>query len=200
MSLSNVRLPRMLLAYAMHRARSTRCRWLSFHEMIEKMMEVFMETFRSWISFGKLLLCVDKELQRIEVDKAKVDVIAKLPYPTTVKGVRSFLGHAVAKSLTWWHRFHGLFPSFEGNKYILEAVSDICQHGYVNTENLRVFEAMVHELPILVSVGRCQKALRHLAAGLGFVPKESRYMDDSPSKALFTGLVMDIYEKDKNRS
>ncbi|GJV78529.1 reverse transcriptase domain-containing protein [Tanacetum coccineum] len=29
----------------------------------------------------------------IEVDKAKVDVIAKLPHPTTVKGVRSFLGH-----------------------------------------------------------------------------------------------------------
>ncbi|GJR13861.1 reverse transcriptase domain-containing protein [Tanacetum coccineum] len=27
-------------------------------------------------------------------DKAKVDVIAKLPHPTTVKGVRSFLGHA----------------------------------------------------------------------------------------------------------
>nr|GEU71012.1 DNA-directed DNA polymerase [Tanacetum cinerariifolium] len=31
---------------------------------------------------------------RLEVDRAKVDVIAKLPYPTTVKGVRSFLGHA----------------------------------------------------------------------------------------------------------
>ncbi|GJX21480.1 reverse transcriptase domain-containing protein [Tanacetum coccineum] len=30
----------------------------------------------------------------IEVDKVKVDVIAKLPHPTTVKGVRSFLGHA----------------------------------------------------------------------------------------------------------
>ncbi|GKA80165.1 reverse transcriptase domain-containing protein [Tanacetum coccineum] len=30
----------------------------------------------------------------IEVDKAKVDVIAKLPHPTTVKGVRSFLGHS----------------------------------------------------------------------------------------------------------
>nr|GEY13604.1 reverse transcriptase domain-containing protein [Tanacetum cinerariifolium] len=30
----------------------------------------------------------------IEVDKAKVDVITKLPYPTTVKGIRSFLGHA----------------------------------------------------------------------------------------------------------
>nr|GEX48231.1 hypothetical protein [Tanacetum cinerariifolium] len=32
--------------------------------------------------------------QGIEVDKAKVDVISKLPHPTTVKGIRSFLGHA----------------------------------------------------------------------------------------------------------
>ncbi|GJR69295.1 reverse transcriptase domain-containing protein [Tanacetum coccineum] len=30
----------------------------------------------------------------IEVDKAKVDMIAKLPHPTTVKGVQSFLSHA----------------------------------------------------------------------------------------------------------
>nr|GEX01306.1 DNA-directed DNA polymerase [Tanacetum cinerariifolium]GEX04098.1 DNA-directed DNA polymerase [Tanacetum cinerariifolium] len=30
----------------------------------------------------------------IEVDKTKVDVIAKLPHHTTVKGIRSFLGHA----------------------------------------------------------------------------------------------------------
>nr|GEZ14225.1 reverse transcriptase domain-containing protein [Tanacetum cinerariifolium] len=30
----------------------------------------------------------------IEVDKAKVDIISKLPHPTTVKGIRSFLGHA----------------------------------------------------------------------------------------------------------
>ncbi|GKB41668.1 hypothetical protein Tco_0886610 [Tanacetum coccineum] len=36
----------------------------------------------------------------IEVDKAKVDVIAKLPHPTTVKGIRSFLGHA-----GFYHRF-----------------------------------------------------------------------------------------------
>ncbi|GJV44964.1 reverse transcriptase domain-containing protein [Tanacetum coccineum] len=49
-----------------------------FHDMIEETMEVFIGDFRSGI----------------EVDKAKVDVIAKLPHPTTVKGVRSFLGHA----------------------------------------------------------------------------------------------------------
>ena len=29
-----------------------------------------------------------------EVDKAKVELIVKLPSPTTVKGVRQFLGHA----------------------------------------------------------------------------------------------------------
>nr|GEW02593.1 reverse transcriptase domain-containing protein [Tanacetum cinerariifolium] len=30
----------------------------------------------------------------IEVDKAKIEVISKLSHPTTVKGIRSFLGHA----------------------------------------------------------------------------------------------------------
>nr|GEZ87839.1 reverse transcriptase domain-containing protein [Tanacetum cinerariifolium] len=30
----------------------------------------------------------------IEVDKAKIEVISKPPHPTTVKGIRSFLGHA----------------------------------------------------------------------------------------------------------
>ncbi|GJS97826.1 reverse transcriptase domain-containing protein [Tanacetum coccineum] len=36
-----------------------------------------------------------KEISKngIEVDKAKFDVIAKLPHPTIVKGIRSFLGH-----------------------------------------------------------------------------------------------------------
>lgn len=36
----------------------------------------------------------------IEVDQAKVEVIEKLPPPTTVKAVRSFLGHA-----RFYHRF-----------------------------------------------------------------------------------------------
>ncbi|GJZ89416.1 reverse transcriptase domain-containing protein [Tanacetum coccineum] len=97
-----------------------------FHDMIEKMIKVFMDDFPVFRnSFENCLSRVDKMLQRcedtnlclnwekshfmvkegivlgqkiskkgIEVDKAKVDVIAKLPHPTTVKGVRSFLGHA----------------------------------------------------------------------------------------------------------
>nr|GFA44832.1 reverse transcriptase domain-containing protein [Tanacetum cinerariifolium] len=36
----------------------------------------------------------------IEVDKAKIEVISKLPHPTTVKGIHSFLGHA-----GFYHRF-----------------------------------------------------------------------------------------------
>ena len=32
--------------------------------------------------------------QGIEVDKAKFELIVKLPSPTTIKGVRQFLGHA----------------------------------------------------------------------------------------------------------
>jgi hypothetical protein len=31
----------------------------------------------------------------IEVDKAKIEVTEQLPPPTSVKGIRSFLGHAV---------------------------------------------------------------------------------------------------------
>nr|GEY19298.1 hypothetical protein [Tanacetum cinerariifolium] len=46
--------------------------------------------------FSKLTLPFRKDVeeQRIEVNKAKVVVITKLTHPTTVKGIRSFLGHA----------------------------------------------------------------------------------------------------------
>nr|GEU40722.1 reverse transcriptase domain-containing protein [Tanacetum cinerariifolium] len=45
---------------------------------------------------GKVPDCPRHKISKngLEVDHAKVDVIAKLPHPTTVKGVRSFLGHA----------------------------------------------------------------------------------------------------------
>nr|GEW45826.1 reverse transcriptase domain-containing protein [Tanacetum cinerariifolium] len=60
-----------------------------FHDMIEKTMEVFMDDFSRRDCLSHKILN-----SGIEVDRAKVDVIAKLPHPTTVKGVRSFLGHA----------------------------------------------------------------------------------------------------------
>ncbi|GJR34484.1 reverse transcriptase domain-containing protein [Tanacetum coccineum] len=62
-------------------------------------MEVFIDDFLVFgDSFDSCLSNLEKMLKghkisksRIEVDRAKVDVIAKLPHPTTVKGVRSFL-------------------------------------------------------------------------------------------------------------
>ncbi|GKE72413.1 hypothetical protein Tco_1534454 [Tanacetum coccineum] len=90
-----------------------------FHDMIEITMEVFMDDFSSCLSHLDKMhqRCEDTNLVQnwekchfmvkegivlghkisktgIEVDKAKVDVIAKLPHPTTEKGIRSFLGHA----------------------------------------------------------------------------------------------------------
>ncbi|GJS87440.1 reverse transcriptase domain-containing protein [Tanacetum coccineum] len=59
-----------------------RCMMAIFHDMIEKTMEVFMDDFSVFAS--SLGHKISKK--GIEVDKAKIDVIAKLPHPTTVKG------------------------------------------------------------------------------------------------------------------
>ncbi|GKF24682.1 reverse transcriptase domain-containing protein [Tanacetum coccineum] len=81
---------------------------------------------------------------RIEVDRAKVDVIATLPYPTTVKGtLKKKLTEAPILVVPDWNLpfelmcdvsdfeigadiwgidFMGPFPSSKGNKYILIAV------------------------------------------------------------------------------
>nr|GEZ88085.1 reverse transcriptase domain-containing protein [Tanacetum cinerariifolium] len=67
-----------------------RCMMAIFHDMIEQTMEVFMDDFSV---FG-IVLGHRISKKGIEVDKAKIDVISKLPHPTAVKGIRSFLGHA----------------------------------------------------------------------------------------------------------
>nr|GEY46309.1 reverse transcriptase domain-containing protein [Tanacetum cinerariifolium] len=97
-----------------------RCMLAIFHDMVEKMMEVFMDDFLVFgNSFKNCLSRLDKMMQRcedtklclnwekshfmvkegivlghkiskngIEVDKAKLDVLTKLPHPTTVKDPR----------------------------------------------------------------------------------------------------------------
>nr|GEY17901.1 DNA-directed DNA polymerase [Tanacetum cinerariifolium] len=64
-----------LLGYAMHQARF---RGEKSHFMVKE----------------GIVLSHKISKEGIEVDKAKVEVIAKLPHPTTVKGICSFLGHA----------------------------------------------------------------------------------------------------------
>nr|GEX95530.1 reverse transcriptase domain-containing protein [Tanacetum cinerariifolium] len=74
-----------LSACAMHQARSKVCEdtnlslnWEKSHFMVKEGIVLGHKIFKNGIV----------------VDRAKVDVIAKLPHPTTVKGVRSFPGHA----------------------------------------------------------------------------------------------------------
>nr|GEX95379.1 hypothetical protein [Tanacetum cinerariifolium] len=73
------------------------CMMAIFHDMIEKTIEVFMDDFLKKCHFMvKHGIFLGHKIYKngLEVDRSKLDVIAKLPYPTTVKGVRSFLGHA----------------------------------------------------------------------------------------------------------
>ncbi|GKF22156.1 reverse transcriptase domain-containing protein [Tanacetum coccineum] len=151
-----------------------RCMMAIFHDMIEKMMKVFMDDFSLFgNSFGNCLSRIDKMLQRcedtnlclnwekshfmvkecivlghkisknrIEVDKAKVDVIAKLPHPTTVKGVRSFLGHAC-----FYRRF---IKDFSKISYLLEKntlfiFSDECIQAF------ETLKKKLTEAPILIT-------------------------------------------------
>ncbi|GJT91460.1 reverse transcriptase domain-containing protein [Tanacetum coccineum] len=79
-----------LLVYAMHQARSR-----------EKMLKRCEDTNLA-LNWEKSHFMVKEGIvlghkiskKGIELDKAKIDVIAKLPHPTTVKGIRSFLRHA----------------------------------------------------------------------------------------------------------
>ncbi|CAL9021113.1 unnamed protein product, partial [Prunus brigantina] len=65
-----------------------RCMMSIFSDMVERFIEVFMDDFSVFV-LGHVI-----SSKGIEVDKAKIDLIASMPSPTSVKEVRSFLGHA----------------------------------------------------------------------------------------------------------
>nr|GEY03170.1 reverse transcriptase domain-containing protein [Tanacetum cinerariifolium] len=63
-----------------------RCMLAIFHDMVEKTMEVFMDDFLSHFMVKEGIVLGHKISKNgIEVDKAKINVMAKLPHPTTVK-------------------------------------------------------------------------------------------------------------------
>ena len=103
-----------------------RCMLSMFSDMVEHIMEVYMDDitvygddFEECLTNLEAILqrCIEKNLvlnwekchfmvkqgivlghiissRGIEVDKAKIDIISKLPPPTNVKTIRQFLGHA----------------------------------------------------------------------------------------------------------
>nr|GEW56319.1 reverse transcriptase domain-containing protein [Tanacetum cinerariifolium] len=81
------------------------CMMAIFHDMIERTMKVFMDDFSVFgNSFSTCLTNLENMLKRCEDTKLALnwekshfmvkEGIVKLPHPTTVKGIRSFLGHA----------------------------------------------------------------------------------------------------------
>ncbi|KAL4352974.1 hypothetical protein GQ457_06G014840 [Hibiscus cannabinus] len=78
-----------------------------FSNMNEDCLEIFMDDFSTFetnlmLNWEKCHFMVDEGILLghkisccgMEFERAKIDVISKLPPPTTVKGIRSFLGHA----------------------------------------------------------------------------------------------------------
>nr|GEU53511.1 reverse transcriptase domain-containing protein [Tanacetum cinerariifolium] len=103
-----------------------RCMLAIFHDMVEKTMEVFMDDFSVFgNSFKNCLSRLDKMLQShkiskngIEVDRAKVNVIAKLPHPTTVKG--AVLGQRHEKNFKPIHYASKTMTNAESNYTTIE--------------------------------------------------------------------------------
>ncbi|XP_023634279.1 uncharacterized protein LOC111829418 [Capsella rubella] len=73
-----------------------RCMTSIFSDLIEEMVEVFMDDFSVYgSSFSSCLLNLCRVSEKgIEVDKAKIEVMVQLQPPKSVKDIRSFLGHA----------------------------------------------------------------------------------------------------------
>ncbi|GJT53481.1 reverse transcriptase domain-containing protein [Tanacetum coccineum] len=125
-----------------------------FYDMIEKTMKVFMDdflvfedSFSSCLSHLDIMLkCHKISKSGIEVDRAKVDVIAKLPPPTIVKRIRSFLGHA-----GFYRRFIQAFSKIaRPMTHLLEKdtpffLSDECLASF------KILKKKLTEAPILVS-------------------------------------------------
>nr|GEW00631.1 reverse transcriptase domain-containing protein [Tanacetum cinerariifolium] len=84
-----------------------RCMMAIFHDMIEKRWRC--EDTKLALNWEKSHFMVKEGIvlghkiskKGIEVDKAKIEVISKIPHPTTVKGIRSFLGHAGIEKHFW---------------------------------------------------------------------------------------------------
>ncbi|GKC17717.1 reverse transcriptase domain-containing protein [Tanacetum coccineum] len=86
------------MPFGLCNARGTfqRCMMAIFYDMIEETIEVFMDDFSEKCHFMvKEGIALGHKISKygIEVDREKVNVIAKLPPLMSVKGIRSFLGH-----------------------------------------------------------------------------------------------------------
>nr|GFB21242.1 retrovirus-related Pol polyprotein [Tanacetum cinerariifolium] len=117
-----------------------RCMMAIFHDMIEKTMESHFMVKEGIVLGHKI------SKKGIEVDKAKIEVISKLPHPTTVKRIRSFLRHA-----GFYRRFIKDFSKISiPMTHLLEKNSPFI----FSNECIQAFRTLKHKLteaPILIA-------------------------------------------------
>nr|GEX57546.1 reverse transcriptase domain-containing protein [Tanacetum cinerariifolium] len=82
----------------------------------------------------------------IKVDKAKVDVIAKLPHPTTVKGICSFLGH-----VGFYRRFIQYFSKIAQSMTRLLEKDTLFFFSKECVEAFQTLKKKLTEAPILIA-------------------------------------------------
>nr|GEU73963.1 reverse transcriptase domain-containing protein [Tanacetum cinerariifolium] len=82
----------------------------------------------------------------IEVDKAKIKVISKLPHPTTVKGIRSFLGHA-----GFYRRFIKDFSKISRPMTHLLEINSPFIFSNERIQAIRTLKDKLTEAPILIA-------------------------------------------------
>nr|GEZ45687.1 reverse transcriptase domain-containing protein [Tanacetum cinerariifolium] len=82
----------------------------------------------------------------IEVDKVKYDVISTLPHPTTVKGIRSFLGHA-----GFYHRFIKDFSKIASPMTRLLEKDTLFVFSQECVDALQTLKRMLTKAPILIA-------------------------------------------------
>ncbi|GJV79958.1 reverse transcriptase domain-containing protein [Tanacetum coccineum] len=119
-----------------------RCMMAIFHDMIEETME---EKCHFMVKEG-IVLGHKISKSGIDVDKAKVDVIAKLPHPTSVKGIRSFLGHA-----GFYRRFIQDFSKIARPMTHLLEKDTLFIFSKECIESFNILKKKLTEAPILVS-------------------------------------------------
>ncbi|XP_038902380.1 uncharacterized mitochondrial protein AtMg00860-like [Benincasa hispida] len=83
-----------------------RCMMAIFSEYLEDSVEIFTDDFSNYGQTYEVCIVLGHKVSKegLEVDKAKIEAIEKLPPPANVKPVKSFLGH-----VGFYHHFMNEF-------------------------------------------------------------------------------------------
>ncbi|XP_070017904.1 uncharacterized protein [Nicotiana sylvestris] len=158
-----------------------RCMLAIFTDMVKDIMEVFMDDFSVVGDSLKDCIVLGHRVSKkgIEVHHAKVDVIENLPAPTSVKSVRSFLGHAgfyrrlafeelkkrlvtapIIIASNWEQPFELMC---DASDYEIGAVLGQCKEKFMHPTTMQVGRLVVHKKTTSDRKGTDNQVAHHLS-------------------------------------